>query len=128
MIRLLFLWGPALGMMAVIFAASSVPNLTSLPGGVSDHAGHFAGYALLSALLIRAIASARWAGVTWPASAAAVALSALYGVSDEWHQRFVPGRTAALDDWIADLLGAATAAGLLAGVASVVRRRERRAV
>lgn len=32
--------------------------------------------------------------------------SALYGVSDEVHQIFVPGRTASIDDWIADVVGA----------------------
>ncbi len=35
----------------------------------------------------------------------------LYGLSDEWHQYFVPGRTADILDWLADSLG-----GLLAGI------------
>jgi len=34
-------------------------------------------------------------------------LVALFGLSDEWHQAFVPGREANLGDWLADLLGAA---------------------
>ena len=34
-----------------------------------------------------------------------VAAGALYGVSDEWHQAFVPGRTASFLDWIADVTG-----------------------
>jgi len=29
-----------------------------------------------------------------------------YGLSDEWHQSFVPGRDASLWDWCADSLGA----------------------
>ncbi len=33
----------------------------------------------------------------------------LYGLSDEWHQSFVPGREADVLDWIADTLGAAIA-------------------
>lgn len=37
----------------------------------------------------------------------------LYGISDEWHQSFVPGREASVADWIADTLGAAIANLLL---------------
>ena len=41
--------------------------------------------------------------------AAAVATAA-YGVSDEWHQSFVPLRDASIRDWLTDLLGGATGA------------------
>jgi len=30
---------------------------------------------------------------------------ALYGITDEWHQMYVPGRTPDLADWIADVVG-----------------------
>lgn len=33
----------------------------------------------------------------------------LYGVSDEWHQSYVPGRDADVFDWFADTLGASIA-------------------
>lgn len=36
----------------------------------------------------------------------------LYGVSDEWHQAFVPGREPGAADWLADTLGAALAISL----------------
>ena len=127
--RVLFLWGPVLLVMAVIFVASSVPNLRRLPGDMSDHTGHFLAYAGLSLVCLRALAGARWAGVTWSRAAAAWLISVLYGVSDELHQRFVPGRFAALDDIAADALGAATAGVvvvLLAGL--LARRRRERAV
>ena len=32
-----------------------------------------------------------------------------YGVSDEWHQSFVPGRESSALDWLADSLGGAVA-------------------
>ena len=35
----------------------------------------------------------------------------LYGISDEWHQSFVPGRQASVLDWLAD-----TAGGLIAAL------------
>ncbi|MGZ5051523.1 MAG: VanZ family protein [Methylobacter sp.] len=39
-----------------------------------------------------------------------VVFCSLYGVSDEWHQSFVVGRTPAVSDWLADTIGAALAA------------------
>lgn len=36
----------------------------------------------------------------------ALGFASMYGMSDEFHQTFVPGRTATIDDWIADTLGA----------------------
>ena len=106
--RLLWIWGPAVAQMAVIFGFSSVSQPT-IPFGVSDHSGHLAGYAILGALGLRGFASARWAGVRTAAAWRSLLLSSAYGASDEFHQRFVPGRTPALDDWIADTLGAAGA-------------------
>ena len=42
-----------------------------------------------------------------------VVFCSLYGVSDEWHQSFVPGRDVSALDWIADTLGAILAVFLL---------------
>jgi len=114
--------------MAVIFYASSLPDLQEIPLGVSDHTGHFAGYALLGALVLRALAQARWHGVTAGTSAAAVAWSAIYGASDEFHQRFVHGRSPAVDDWIADTLGAAAAVAIVFAAAVVIGRVRSRSV
>lgn len=44
------------------------------------------------------------------AAAVAVAVACAYGIVDELHQRQVPGRTAAISDWVSDCCGA-----LLAG-------------
>ncbi len=107
------LWGPVVLQMGVIFAASSVPNLHELPGGMPDWFGHGAGYALLGALALRAFAGGRWAGVTARAVVAAALLAVVYGVTDELHQTRVPGRTADVRDVAADAAGAglAVAAG-----------------
>jgi VanZ family protein len=123
--RILWLWGPVALQMALIFAASSIPNLTSLPGDVSDHTGHFIGYAILGALVLRALAQGTWSRVTPMLSLAAWSLSVAYGASDEWHQTFVSGRSATVDDWIADGLGAAAAVGTIVTVAAARRARSR---
>ena len=111
--------------MILIFGASSIPNLQRLPGDVSDKTGHFVGYAMLGALLLRGTANVRWAGVRWRASLGAVAGSALYGALDEYHQWFVPGRFSSVADWVADVSGAMAAVivGVLA--ARVLRGRGR---
>jgi VanZ family protein len=94
--------------MLVIFAASSIPNLSELPGGMSDKSGHGIGYGMLGAVLLRALAGGRLRGVTWGRAAAAVLLATLYGVSDEFHQSFVPGRSPDRFDVLADSIGAAS--------------------
>lgn len=38
-----------------------------------------------------------------------IAFCSLYGVTDEFHQSFVPGRTPDVGDWLADTLGATIA-------------------
>jgi len=105
--------------LAIIFAASSIPNLRHLPGDISDKTGHSTGYAILGALLLRALAGGRLQGVTWKRAIAAIVLSTLYGVSDELHQLFVPGRSADPYDVLADSVGATIAAsiGWLLGLA-----------
>jgi VanZ family protein len=109
--------------MAVIFTVSSLPAVPTLPGGLSNHTGHFIGYAILGALVLRALARATWAGVTARAAAGAWLVSAAYGVTDEVHQQFVAGRTVAVDDWIADALGAAAAAFAIYAAARFVAGR-----
>ena len=44
--------------------------------------------------------------MTWRAAAVAVMFAGVYGFTDEFHQWFVPGRTADVYDWIADSTGA----------------------
>jgi VanZ family protein len=92
--------------MALIFTASSIPNLRTLPGGMSDKSGHSIGYAMLAGLLLRAFAGGRLRGITWKAGLIVIVLATLYGVTDEFHQLFVPGRSADPYDVLADCVGA----------------------
>lgn len=123
--QLLWLWLPVALDAALIFFLSSIPRLPSPPGPFSDKHFHFASYALFATLLVRALASARIRNVTGRVAVLGILFATLYGATDEIHQMFVPGRTAALDDLAADALGAAAAAGLL--LAWAIIRRQRRA-
>lgn len=114
-----WLWGPVVLQMAVIFLASSIHNLSRIPGGFSDKSGHSIGYGLLGLLLVRAIAGGRLRNATLAGACVAIVVATLYGVSDEFHQSFVPGRDSDRYDVLADFTGAtlAAAAALLASAA-----------
>lgn len=123
--QLLWLWLPVALDAALIFFLSSIPRLPSPPGPFSDKHFHFASYALFATLLVRALASARIRNVTGRVALLGILFAALYGVTDEIHQMFVPGRSADPYDLLADTLGAVAAAGLL--LAWAIIRRQRRA-
>lgn len=94
-------WAPPLAWAALLFVLShqAGDSLPPLFEG-ADKLAHVALYAPLGFLLGRAV------GVGW----LAVLLATAYGVSDEWHQVFVPGRSASLGDVVADAVGAALGA------------------
>jgi VanZ family protein len=70
-------------------------------------------HAVLGLLMARGLAGPRWLSITIPYVVGAVVLAALYGVSDECHQLFVPGRQFDVRDMVADALGASASAGVL---------------
>jgi VanZ family protein len=76
-----------------------------------DKAVHFSMYFVLAVLLTRYVLAGR---VVLRTAIVCVAGAALFGAADEWHQRFIPGRSTELADWVADTAGA------LAGVVVVV--------
>lgn len=83
--RLLSLWLPVVAWAALIFGLSSVPDLGTGLGGwdlVFRKLAHAAEYAILAALLVRALGRPGWAAVAGIA----------YSISDEIHQSFVEGR------------------------------------
>ena len=110
-------WRFALKYMALIFVISSfeleVPGIRHFP--LRDKGIHFLEYTVLG-WLCAAASSRTWPSASaWRTAAFAVFISALWGLSDEIHQAFVPGRSSEVADVIADLFGsmAGAAASLL---------------
>jgi VanZ family protein len=98
--RALSVWLPVVVWAAVIFTLSSIPSLDTGLGvwdTVLRKAGHMTEFAILGALLLRAL------GRELPAFAAGVA----YAVTDEVHQHFVEGRHASALDVALDAIGVA---------------------
>lgn len=106
------LWLPALGMMALIFWGSAQPS-EDLPGLLDiphlDKVAHLVEYGVLGLLLARPMGR-RLRG---PGLIAGVAtLGLLYAITDEAHQRWVPGREFSLMDMAVDVVGASCGAAL----------------
>ena len=105
-------WLPALAWAGLIYFVSAQPKEAfvrlGLTGTLLPIAGHLITYAVLMVLLIIALR----VGGRLPAQQSCVVaflLVALYGLTDEYHQSFVPGRTATMWDWLVDLFGAGLA-------------------
>jgi VanZ family protein len=114
------LWLPVILYMIGIFVASSIPD-PPVPQAVPDVSLHEAAYFGLTLLTIRALAGASWSGVTFVTLAAAWLIAVAYGVTDEWHQSFVPTRHAEVRDLIADAIGALVAT-IAVGAWGIIRR------
>jgi VanZ family protein len=119
------LWGPPVLYALAIFATSSLSAAPPPPLQVTDKHVHLLVYAGLAVVLVRALSGGRWAGVTPATSLQAAMMTIAYGVIDEWHQAFVPGRHADARDVLADAVGAALAVAVLGAVARWSRRRAR---
>ncbi|MCK5354014.1 MAG: VanZ family protein [Methyloprofundus sp.] len=81
---------------------SSLPTPLLFPH--QDKLFHAGAYFILAAFTLRAfrhrLTSLAMLLIT------SLIFSSLYGLSDEWHQSFVPGRMSDIADWMADTLGA----------------------
>jgi VanZ family protein len=102
--------------MGILYWLSSIPG-TSLPDDPAHYALlqwispsvqntlHVPAFAVLSGTWCWALQA--WLRAPVVRLAAAFAIAAAYGVFDEWHQSFVPGRYASLTDVALDVVGAA---------------------
>jgi VanZ family protein len=97
--------------MALIFYLSSF-HQAPLPDNVSDKFAHTGAYAMLGVLVVRGFAGRLPVRLTWRVALLTVLVTTLYGVSDELHQMFVPGRSADVYDVVADAAGALAAVGV----------------
>jgi VanZ family protein len=135
--RLVSKWMPVIAWMLLIFAGSSdvlsaehtsrfiVPFLRWLDPQMSFETivavhigvrkvGHFAEYAILASLLWRGLRGTFSAASRILLALAAFVAAAGFAASDEFHQSFVPARTASARDVMIDCCGALVAVGLCA--------------
>ena len=102
--------------MGVIFYLSHQPKLPEVPslsGQMTSILGHFTVYLALAVLTWWGLGAMDLSARRRVAIALTVAV--LYGISDEWHQSFIPGRHPDILDILTDAVGA------VAGLAIVSR-------
>jgi VanZ family protein len=112
--RVAWRWLPVAVYMAAIFALSSRSSLPSPIAHVWDKALHAIGYAPLAWLVVRALTDGFVRPVGIGLAVLAWTVTSGYGLTDEWHQSFVPKRTFDLADLAADAISAATVIALCA--------------
>lgn len=104
--------------MGIIFYFSSLKGtaLPELPQGFDKifHTGIYAGLAVLIFLSLKASGVRRYVFLL------SVVITTIYGISDEFHQLYVPGRETSISDILVDFIGAFSGS-YLASVASLKR-------
>lgn len=99
-------WAPFLCWVFLIFILSSIPGsrIPKISIAGFDKIGHIFIYSVFGFLLIRAVTKTSNISLT-KAVILSVIIASIYGISDEWYQSFVPGRTADKVDFFADFVG-----------------------
>ncbi len=115
-------WLPAIAWAAFLFHLSSLPGLPALDG-VDDKQAHAAAYSVLAFCCVIGLSGASLRRITPALLVTALVLAVCYGVSDELHQAFVPGREPDVADVFADAVGALLAVALVWAWAILLRRR-----
>jgi len=100
-LRTLLPWFWPLALATTIVFASGGEVASPAIVGI-DKVAHFGLFGLLAMLVVRNGFPPRRAWI-------AVAMVSLFGLTDEWHQSFTPGRYVEIADWVADTLGAIVA-------------------
>jgi VanZ family protein len=114
--RRFWLWAAVAAYSGLIFYLSSLSDLhqhlTFIEFQNADKLEHATAYAIW-AFLFSAARSATWPRLAkGPAMLLSTLAGVLYGASDEFHQSFVPGRSAELGDLAADAAGSLLGAAL----------------
>lgn len=118
--HIIWFWLPPIGYMVAIFSVSNLPN-PQIGGDMPDYVLHTLEYLLLALLLIRLFLTNPLRqisvnlSISWQqACLLGMVLAMAYGISDEIHQYFIPGRHCSLHDVFADAFGSALAYGIAA--------------
>lgn len=96
---------------SIIYWLSNQPSLpTPMLFQHQDKLFHAGAYFVMAAFVLRAF---RHFITSLPILiVSSLIFSSVYGMSDEWHQSFVPGRMSDVADWLADTVGAIMFLGL----------------
>ena len=103
-------WLPAVAWAGCIFYLSSLPqrDIPRMLFPQQDKVMHLGLYAFLGFFLAHGMRLRRIANLSgdiWKQIALALVIGAIYGLSDEFHQSFVEGRSSSMIDFLFDAIG-----------------------
>ena len=109
---ILWFWTPVVLWMALIYYSSSIraENIPKIDIPNIDKLFHFVEYFILGALLIRAFANSSDKANFRLIFLLSILIASIYGVLDEFHQRFIPGRSPEIFDIFSDIIGSLSGA------------------
>ncbi len=117
--RFMLLWGPVFLFALFIFIMSSISSPEGRdPFPHFDKVAHFLVYGVFAWLIFRGLARTTGNRNFLLLAILTVILTVAYGISDEFHQSFVPMRDSDVRDIVADGIGAMAAVTIL-----YIRRR-----
>lgn len=95
-------------LLLAIFIQSSIGNMNIIDLGFSwqDKVLHFFVFGILAFLMARSFKRSALNLFRKYYHILAIIFTSLYGIVDEYHQYFVPGRFSTVGDWVADFIGA----------------------
>jgi len=102
---------PAILAMVALFKLSTLPGNDPLLNSIhlSDKIEHFIAYFVLGITFCIWIPSKKWFAKPAVYGVIVIVLCTLFGISDEYHQKFVPGRSCDLYDLAVDSAASAIA-------------------
>lgn len=107
-LRFVFRYVPMVVVMGTIYLLSAQPgenlSLPQLPG--LDKLAHMAAYGILALSILFAFTKSSKKNDAKRVVLLTVGCCLAYGITDEFHQAFVPGRSPSLLDLLADCIGA----------------------
>ncbi|MDP3730178.1 MAG: VanZ family protein [Candidatus Omnitrophota bacterium] len=122
---IIWFWTPVVLWMGLIYYSSSIPAEDipkfDIPG--IDKLFHLVEYFILGILLVRAFANSYDKASFKLILLLSVLIASIFGVLDELHQRFVPGRSPEIFDIFSDIIGS-----FLGALLSIHKERGSRAI
>jgi len=97
-----------IGPLVLWLFPNTSPETLDIIHGITRKLGHFTEYALLAFLAARAFRTSSKSLLRYRWFVVAFALVAVYALFDEYHQSFVPSRTASIIDSFIDMSGGLT--------------------
>jgi VanZ family protein len=108
----------------ILFLLTSLPSSKLPDAKLNDKIEHSLAFAILAVLLSLAFHFQKKIKILYSKPFfSTVLLIAVYGMLDELHQLYVPGRYCDINDWIADVLGGLVGVGIVLIIKKLSKER-----